>query len=196
MAQDLAQLLEDCSWGDPQYRDRYMHAVPAAPSVEREKAILGAVRGKVVLDIGYAGSPLHEAVRHVAARVYGVDCTEPQGAEYFKQDLNYECIVALPDIQMILCGEVIEHLSNPGSFLDGLRRNYQCPLLLTVPNAFCSIGQHHMKRGFENVNLGHVAWYSWRTIKTLLERHGWSIDSFYWYGGTERFSEGLLVLAR
>lgn len=192
----LATLLDECSHGDPQYNSRMMHKIPRANVVEREKALVGACRGKVVLDIGYAGSLLHGAIKSVASRVYGVDCVEPQEEDCFKQDLNYECIVSLPGVQLILCGEIIEHLSNPGSFLDGLRRTYQCPLLLTVPNAGSSVLQHHLRRGYENVNLGHVAWYSWRTITTLLERHGWKIDSFCWYGGTERFSEGLLVLAR
>jgi hypothetical protein len=51
-----------------------------------------------------------------------------------------------------------------------------------------------MEAGTENVNVDHVAWYSWRTLKTLLDRYGYPIREFYWYKGRPRFAEGIIVV--
>jgi len=41
----------------------------------------------------------------------------------------------------------------------------------------------------------HVSYYSYTTIKVLLERAGYSIVEHYWYGGKPYISEGLIVKA-
>jgi hypothetical protein len=35
--------------------------------------------------------------------------------------------------------------------------------------------------GRELVNPDHVAWFSWRTLATLLGRHGWRLESLAYY---------------
>jgi hypothetical protein len=47
----------------------------------------------------------------------------------------------------------------------------------------------------ENVNIDHVAWYSPRTLRTLLERARWNITEFAWYGGDPGVAEGLIAVA-
>jgi hypothetical protein len=66
--------------------------------------------------------------------------------------------------------------------------------VITVPNAFAQAGRSHMLRGVENVNVDHVAWYSHRTLKTLLERVGYDIKEFHWYRGVPYLAEGLIVV--
>jgi hypothetical protein len=46
----------------------------------------------------------------------------------------------------------------------------------------------------ENVNKDHGAWYSWKTLTTLLERHGFTIREFYWYGGDGPTAQGLIMV--
>jgi len=135
---------------------------------------------------------LHELIVKVAEKTYGVD---KQDAD-ININLDKDQLPTLPDINFVVCGEVIEHLSNPGFFLDGLNKSYKCPVLLTVPNAFSSVGAAHYMKGYENVNTDHVAWYSWKTFTTLLTRHRFKVDAYWWYGGVPLFSEGLIFLAQ
>jgi hypothetical protein len=41
----------------------------------------------------------------------------------------------------------------------------------------------------------HCYWFSWRTLKTLVERAGYAVAEFHWYGpGEPGFSEGLIFV--
>lgn len=189
--------------GTPEYAAKMMHPLPAGVEVDRAAFILERVKGKRVLEFGASG-PMHEAVVKVAARVMGVDREGGEGVVGF--DLDDVHLEDLPgatwmpmeslDAEVILCGEVLEHLSNPGWFLTRLQRQYAgVPVLITVPSAFTSRGRPNLAKDFENVNIDHVAWYSPRTLRTLLERAGYEIREFAWYGGPPPYSEGLIVVA-
>jgi len=191
-----------------EYAAKMLHPIPEGKVVDRSAFILERVTGKRVLEFGATG-PMHDAVVEVAASVFGVDRENGDRVQGFdldnteyarlpmmrqpEQGTNLDEIVT-PEI--ILCGEVIEHLSNPGWFLTRLKRQYpDVPVIITVPNAFTKIGLGHLAKGLENVNIDHVAWYSPRTLKTLLERAGYEIREFAWYNGTPPHSEGLIVVA-
>jgi hypothetical protein len=88
---------------------------------------------------------------------------------------------------------VLEHLTNPGYFLQQLRV-LGAPIIITVPNAFSEAGRHWAAQARECVNVDHVAWYSWRTLKTLVERCGYEVREWYWYNGQPRFAEGLVFV--
>jgi len=176
-----------------EYQAKMMHEVPRAEVVEREVYILQRAKGKRVLDIGATG-PMHEAIKELAEVCYGVDIVEKEEENYFRVDLDrVDHLPRLENIDMIIAGEVIEHLSNAGHFLD-LLAEYDCPIILTTPNAFSSAGMYQMRRGVENVNKEHTAYYSWKTLSTLLERHGFQMDDFRWYNGQPYTAEGLICL--
>ena len=89
---------------------------------------------------------------------------------------------------VIIGGEVIEHLSNPGSFLDGIKRFLRpdSKLVITTVNAYCAmrfaIYGLRGKRGHnEPVHPDHVSYYSYRTLTLLLKRHQLRLDEFYFY---------------
>src|SRR3990172_4625529 len=47
--------------------------------------------------------------------------------------------------------------------------------------------------GIEHLsNPEHVAYYSWHTLKVLVERHGYGIVEWYWYNGEPGTAEGLI----
>ena len=204
----------------PEYVARMIHEVPDAVVVDRVKFVLGRAEGKVVLDVGASGA-LHEALCKAAKRVIGIDrptlMNEHQRMyvghsalvsfdearnpgplqEMFFIDLDdVNGFVPLCPAELIVCGEVIEHLGNPLHFLTRLRRTYpSTPVIVTVPNAFADIGRRHLERNeWENVNIDHVAWYSWRTLKTLVERAGYAVKEVYWYNGRPLFAEGLIFV--
>lgn len=184
---------------DPEYVRKMMHPVPEVATVDRVEFVLNRCRGKAVLHVGASGR-LHEALLGAAARVWGID-REGNGAEVIGIDLDRVDEPPLPrfDVDLVVAGEVLEHLSNPGHFLDRLRASYPgVPVVVTVPNAFSEIARRHLERDdTENVNLDHVAWYSWRTLKTLVERAGYAVDEFYWCGhGKPGLTEGLVFVLK
>ncbi len=183
---------------DLKYFDSMMHAVPEAGVVkERERFILQRCAGKRVVNFGSESGLLHDAIKKIAKEAFGVD---KEGEPDFRIDLDDEFynLYILPIADIFVCGELLEHLSNPGSFLRRLKivmNREPSDLIITVPNAFCEIAQIHMRRGYENVNADHVAWYTWRTLKTLVERMGFKIKEFYFYGpGKPGFTEGLIFV--
>lgn len=178
------------------YAEKMLHRIPAAPVVDRAAFILEHCRGKYVLEFGASG-PMHDAIVKVARSVCGVD--REDGASVIGFDLDDVSVPTLPGenhlVDVIVCGEVIEHLSNPGWFLTRLRRQYAgVPTIITVPNAFSAAAASHLARAVENVNRDHVAWYSYRTLLTLLERHGYTKNVFAWYNGQPHTAEGLIVV--
>ena len=184
----------------PEYVAKMMHRVPEAGVVDRAKFILERCKGKVVLDIGASG-PMHEQIAAAARDCFGIDrpgASDVTGVVGIDLDEPHDLSPELYEwehVELVVCGEVLEHLSNPGRFLNGLRRNYpNAPVIITVPNAFSTAGQRHMEDGIENVNIDHVNWYSWRTMKTLLDRCGYVVEEFHWYGGEPYTAEGLIFL--
>lgn len=176
------------------YAEKMLHKIPAAPVVDRAAFILEHCRGKRVLEFGASG-PMHDAMVKVAHVVYGVDREDGIGIRGFDLDDVHQEELPYASAEVIVCGEIIEHLSNPGWFLARLRRQYPCvPVIITVPNAFSAVAARHIATGTENVNRDHVAWYSYRTMLTLLERHGYTHNVFAWYNGQPHTAEGLIVV--
>jgi len=188
-----------CRLLDDDYEARMLHRIPAGPVVSRGVYVLRACEGQVVLHVGASGL-MHHGLRTVAAKVYGLDL-HPETPDVFPFDLD---VIGVPlpqftDVTQILCGEVLEHLSNPGYLLTRLRATYPgVPLLVTAPNAFSSAAHQGVQTwGVENVNADHVAWYSYRTLHELLRRAGYAVRAHAWYGGTKQANtaEGLIVRA-
>lgn len=178
------------------YAEKMLHRIPMAPVVDRAKFIIEHCRGKHVLEFGASG-PMHEAIGKVACSLLGVDRADGDSVIGF--DLDDVSQDRLPGddnaVEAVVCGEVLEHLSNPGWFLTRLRRQYAgVPTIITVPNAFSAAAAGHLARAIENVNRDHVAWYSYRTLLTLLERHGYTKNVFAWYNGQPHTAEGLIVV--
>lgn len=203
-----SQLGQAPSAHSPEYVAKMLHEVPESETVDRTVFILKRVAGKRVLEFGASG-PMHDGIVKAATFVLGVDRENAPGVVGFDLDSVVEPrlppehddnVAALsrpnPPFDLIVCGEVIEHLSNPGWFLKRLRQQYEgVPLLVTVPNAFSEVSRQHMKGGTENVNRDHVAWYSYTTLTTLLARAGYVIRENYWYTGNPYTAEGLIVVA-
>lgn len=190
-AATLVDVLRECTdIVSAEYAEKYLHAIPDAPVVDRVKYLVGKCRGKRVLSLGGSG-PADEAIKKAAAKYYSVDRA---GAPSFNIDLDKSpkslaFVAALFDL--VVCGEVLEHLSNPGRLLDAVRA-LGVPVIVTAPNAFSSVGSGWLAKHKENVNAEHVAWYSYRTLLTLVTRHGFTVKDFAWYNGKPIRAEGLI----
>ena len=182
------------------YEERMVHKMPELPVVERIPFILASAKGKVVLDIGAAKGKLHASIVAAAKSTYAMDKTIMTAENYIFFDLD-QChereLVQIPGVELVVCGEVVEHLSNPGHFLARLGEAYPgVEMIFTVPNAMSEKAQIAMARGIENVNRDHVAYYSYWTLRWLLERHGFTVKAGAWYEGKPRTAEGLILVAQ
>ena len=185
----------------PQWRKKMIHPLPEMPVVSREEALIAFATGKRVLDIGSSG-PMAVGLRMVANGVYGLDHTLPYDFKEYLQfmvtdldDVSAKDLPHFAGVERIICGEVIEHLSNPGWFLTRLRRQYPVPVIVTVPSAHNTRGVKWHLKGMECVNPDHIAWHSPITIGNLLHRAGYSTHNWRWYNGRPNDAEGLIVEA-
>lgn len=137
---------------------------------------------------------LHFKLMDVAEEVWGIDISE-QGITLLKSFGVDNLIVAdierVDEIEelkkhkfdIILLAEVLEHLNNPGMCLQGLQKLFakDTVMIVTVPNGLRFTGLNHQIRGFEFVHPDHNYWFSYKTLKTLMEKNGYHIDELLVY---------------
>jgi 2-polyprenyl-3-methyl-5-hydroxy-6-metoxy-1,4-benzoquinol methylase len=129
---------------------------------------------------------LHKHIRQKCKNVKGMDI-EKEEVEKLNQ-LGFDVIWGdCEDFDLgekydvVIAGELVEHLSNPGRFLSNVRMHLRPEgrFILSVPNAYCYYNiLSVIFRGRVPVNDQHVCWYDKRTLRSLLERHGFRITAF------------------
>lgn len=176
--------------------------------VERVDFIEAHCAGKKVLHLGCTNYPytqpaiddralLHFKLEKVAAEVYGFDLDQrgldvlaENGAKnLYRADLEKLDEVELDEkFDVIVAGEMIEHLNNPGLFLHGIKRfmNPDTSLIITTINAYCAMRfWAYFLRGrggsAEPVHPDHVAYYSYSTLKVLINRAELQVKDFLFY---------------
>lgn len=176
--------------------------------VQRVEFIKNACRDQTVLHLGCTNYPytseaiendmlLHPQLGRVSREIYGFDfdqrgiqLLEQAGAKnLYRADLENLGEVELEKtFDVIIAGEMIEHLNNPGLFLHGIKRfmNPATWLIITTVNAYC--GMRFFQYGLrgrggraEPVHPDHVAYYSYQTLSLLLERAELEMAEFYFY---------------
>lgn len=165
------------------------------------------------------GLLLHQRLAMVAKELWGFDINE-EGIGFLKSKGFDNLIVGdasrSEDLQplhgnhfdVILAGEIVEHLLNPGQFLDVLKplMSPTTELIVTVPNAYGIDSILAMLRGKECVHPDHNYWFSYSTITTLISKQRYHIKQVmaysnqlvpYWYRPPQtRFSRYLLSLVK
>jgi SAM-dependent methyltransferase len=177
-------------------------------TVQRISFLRELCAGKEVLHLGCSNWPytqesdgkgllLHRDIDEVANRCCGLD-SDTAGLEELKKlgfsDLVVGDIEHLEELaehgcfDVVLAGEVIEHLNNPGLFLQSVSPLLRPGgvLVITTVNAYCAFrfAQYALRgRGGsqEPVHPDHVAYYSQSTLRLLVERAGWRVDELVFY---------------
>ncbi len=159
---------------------------------------------KTVLDVGPAelvGTVnrtkdqrwLHKRISAVAAKVVGLEINEEQVK--ILRDMGYDIRWSNAEdfdlgekFDVVVAGELIEHLSNPGNFLECARRHLGSRgfLLLTTPNRFSALEfLKVLRRGevpvYRKPIAKHVMYFDEDAIRNLLIRHGFSDLSIAYY---------------
>jgi SAM-dependent methyltransferase len=161
---------------------------------ERFARVRPYVQDRAVLDIG-AGTGIsrpdwmHAMVASVASEAVGVEL-DPR---LVKQAIGKGYNVVAGDAQsmdlgrtfdVVWAGELIEHLSCAGAFLDAARAHLVSDgrLVLTTPNAFAVSNFVYRIGGRARVNAEHTCWYDETTLCQLLRRHRFDIVEVAYVG--------------
>ena len=102
---------------------------------------------------------------------------------YFKAGAENFHLPVTHYFDFIFAGDIIEHLSNPGLFLDKCAEHLskQGKLVITTPNCFnlFSVAEK-LIRSEPSVNPDHTMYFNHTTIKKLLEKNGWKVASAHY----------------
>jgi SAM-dependent methyltransferase len=181
-----------------------VHRSPRVPVVDRVRLLLDLARDKSVIDLGFVdagrmtvkrkeGMWLHADLQRVTRQLVGIDA-DASGVE-LARDLGYTAYVgdcqsreSLSDLglepaEVVVAGELIEHLDRSGDFLEAIKELITPDgiLIVTTPNCLSLTNFLAALAARELVNPDHVAWLSPRTLRTLLTRHGWDVRAVYFY---------------
>ncbi len=141
-----------------------------------------------VLDLGFWGQGvnvnnpkwIHKILKNRARKVYGLDIEFDQSV--YKGPLYIQASAEnflLPEkVDILFAGDLIEHVSNPGLFLESCLRNVSKDgkLIISTPNTFNLFTMtEKMSKGEPTINPEHVFYFNEKTLRTLLHRHGWEV---------------------
>ena len=185
---------------DPKVMQLRLAAISTARSeglvVDRVAYLCGLVSNKSVLDIGVVAHTrgasmssdwLHGHIKRHARRCLGIDVLETE-VKYLKEQ-GYDIIVAditespLPQkFDIIIGGEVLEHLDSPGMFMKNCAAMLEPGgrLVITVPNPWYinAILKSCFKWHTFIDSADHVAWYDASTLFELGQRNGFRLERF------------------
>ena len=181
--------------------------LPKVPMLRgRQDFVIEKCSGKRVLHLGCVDSGLlekrfethtltHQKMSAVAAELWGVDIDEAgikflseRGFEHLYSG-DVSTLEELPELQgqvfdIIVATEIVEHLQNPGLFLNSIKP-FMVPgkteFVISVPNAYRIETLLWLLRGVEYVHPDHNYWFSYLTITNLLRKNNYDIRELYVY---------------
>lgn len=171
-----------------------------------------SVQGKDVLDVGCVAHTaasyqdprwVHEHIVESAQSVVGLDLLESEVAKLRARGYHIIAGDAITadlgaTFDVIVAGEFIEHIDNPGGFLENMHRHLRPggQIILTTPNPFFVM--HWLEWLFLNRskleqrwNREHVAWFDPFTITNLLARHNFAVESVSYFARSQKLLRGL-----
>jgi len=171
--------------------------------VSRIPEILRRCAGRKILHLGCADAPytldrgdrlLHKLLAEVtpAEKLWGVDLDE-KGVGFlremgFDKILHGDCESLAEELlaerfDIILAGEIIEHVGNPVNFLSSIRGVMadNSELMLTTVNATGVKGFTHALTGVEKVHPDHNYYFSYHTLRQLFTKVDLDCREIYYY---------------
>lgn len=168
-------------------------------------------KGKKVLDIGCVQHDpenykskywLHKALREVSASLVGIDLSKT-GVDYLRArgfDVIYADAQQFDlgeEYDVIVAGDVVEHLEDFGGFLECCRRHMHAEsrLIISTPNPWYwkNMLKALLSEEVSN-NPEHTCWLCVRTLRQLLRRHELEIGEVVF--GSRYWRDRLMPLPR
>ena len=162
---------------------------------ERFKLIKEYIENKTVLDIGFCSRGyrsdyrsdgwLHNNIKKYAKSVFGIDISK-ECIEFLRERgynnvelANAETFNLNQKFDVVVAGELIEHLSNFQGFFNSVRKHLERDglLILTTPNMFYFQETLFLVlRGYPPVHPEHTCYFEEITLRQLLGRFGFSAE--------------------
>ncbi len=134
---------------------------------------------------------MHDNLNKVTTELYGIDL-DADSLKIMKDELGFdnlyvgdvqklESVNLNKEFDIVLAGDLLEHITCPGAMLDGVKRFLKPDgkLVISTVNAF---GLHFQIRrwlGRYVEHFEHVCFYSPETLVNLFERHGYVVEDMY-----------------
>jgi SAM-dependent methyltransferase len=175
--------------------------IPKGCWVDRDAAVLDLCRGKRVAHLGAADAPfhldkaragelLHVKVQRAAGEVVGFDFCGP-AVEELRAEFGINDIVVTDatrplggvephSFDVVLCCDIIEHVSHVGGLLDTCRALLRPDglLVVTTINATALKPAVRAVLGREDVHFEHTAYFSYGTLCQVLVMNGFTPQRF------------------
>jgi len=146
--------------------------------------------GKRVLDVGCASGYLAEILAQRGYEVVGVDRAGapgdhfPESVQFIEADLDAGLPPLGASFSYVICGDILEHLRNPGAMLTQLGRVLERDgtLIASLPNSGNLYFRLTVLSGrFPQEDKGlfdrtHLHFYMWKGWRELFESSGFSIN--------------------
>jgi hypothetical protein len=211
---DIYSVYGDFLSGEKLDVGRRFHDLSVPTIADRIEYLRRRCTGKKVLHIGCLDHPeiivervkngtwLHGIISSVADLCVGLDVNH-SGHDLVRRELGVENIQLLDlsrsvnenDLNplrqtqwdLILCPEILEHITNHQQFLQNLRILSQSgtTLIVTVPNAFKFGNFVNGLRGFESINSDHKYWFTFYTLSRTLSASGWRPGRLIYYNDSK-----------
>lgn len=186
---------------------KWLNKIPKLNIIRREEKIMQYCSDKDVLHLGFVDSGiiesrlsnnewLHEKISRISSHVTGIDI-DNEGIEFAKK-LGYQDVfswdvqtpVILPmKYDVIIAGEIIEHLSNIQGFLEFSKLNLKENgiLIITTPNCMRYYNFIYSLFNFESIHPDHTLQFSYTTICQLLDKNSLFVKEAYFYYTKNKF---------
>lgn len=167
---------------------------------DRWEVLEGLVSGREALDLGCVDHEaineegkhwLHRKIKEIAKITVGVDYASEEVSKLKAKGYdvildNVETLDLKKQFDVVVAGNIIEHLSNPGLFLETVKRHLKDngQFILTTDNCY---GLRSLKAItlFDRIrpNQEHAMAFEEEVLKQLLRRHQFKIQDVYYYNG-------------
>jgi len=159
--------------------------------LDRTSYLVNRVKNHSVLHVGCSDYPitqerlennnlLHVHLMKTTAYLLGID-SSIEGVNILKEKginniilMDAENIILDEKFDFIIAGDVVEHMNNPGRFLEkvGDLLNRGGRLIVGVPNAYSFNILKYVISGYEPTHKDHTYFFSVKTLSELCSRYG------------------------
>lgn len=183
-----------------QKRQAEINAQKGAEDLERIPHLCRLVKGKKILDVGCVQNDarcrqnpqwLHRHLALAAAEIVGIDILEEdlkilrdEGFRTHFHDLTQSPYPGGKKFEVVVAGEILEHIDNPGALFRNCRESLVPGGLLVLTTPYPWFLGTSLRNSWAGISLGgsleHTAWYEPFTIAELCGRHGFALKA--WHG--------------